>query len=121
MLWLFLLLPACVALADESSPAPSPDSSEPAFCSDPVAAICEQTQKVLPDYAETRKQLDDLIALRPNRVAFKARLSKFQEMEKQSFIPLLDEARIRLIDGIETVEGLEGKSRSVLKETLSKV
>jgi hypothetical protein len=123
MLWLPLLLLANVALAEDlfHAPAPSPDPDEPAFCSDPVAAICEPSEKTLPNYAETRRQLDELIALKPDKAAFKARLAKFQEVEKQSFIPLLDESRIRLLEAIGSIEGLDDKTRDKVKEILSKV
>src|SRR5262249_52153373 len=123
MLWLPLLLHASLALAADPSPSPSPsaDPDEPAFCSDPIAAICEPSEKVLPDYAETKRQLDELRALKPDKAAFKARLAKFQEVEKQSFVPLLDESRIRLMEAIGSIEGLEDKTRDKLKEILSKV
>src|SRR6185295_12566815 len=112
MVWLFLFLNAGAALADEPPPVPSSPPEEPAFCTDPFAAICEPTEKVLPDFSQTREQLDELRNKRGHPEKVRPAFARFQEMEKQSVVPLLDETRARLLDSITGASDLTEEDRA---------
>jgi hypothetical protein len=117
LLALLMLLTPWLAPAPAGEP-PAAPSDEPLFCTDPVAAICENINREKVDYTGLKKRLRDASHSSDREAAI---LGTIKDIEKQSFIPSFEESRSRLIAGIDGMAGLQPPVRSALKDAITPV